>query len=253
MPRSNDVERSNTGQLADAESAIALPAASLTNLEITYLPPERLRPAVNNARAHSTKQLKKIARSIERFGFVNPVLISDDGEIIAGHGRVEAAKMLGLRKVPTVCLSNLSPADRRAYVIADNRLAELAGWEHALLANELKGLIDIQFEDIGVTGFSLDAIDLMLEKAERRNANKGERKSEAMAADPQDAPVSKSGDVWLLGPHRLHCGSEPLDCDVIIRRWEQFTKKTARLSGTDLTFAEVAAARVAGEANHTRK
>jgi hypothetical protein len=97
-------------------------SAALTALQIAYLQPERLRPSPNNSRTHSKKQLKQIARSIGRFGFVNPVLISDDFEIIAGHGRVEAAKMLGLKQVPTVRLSNLSPADRRAYIIADNRL-----------------------------------------------------------------------------------------------------------------------------------
>ena len=107
--------------------------ASLANLEITYLAPERLRASVGNARTHSKKQLQQIAKSIRRFGFVNPILISDEFEIIAGHGRVEAAKLLGLSKVPTVRLSNLSAADRRAYVIADNRLAQLAGWDRELL------------------------------------------------------------------------------------------------------------------------
>ena len=122
----------------------------------------RLNPIeINNARTHSKKQLKQIARSIERFGFVNPVLISDDFEIIAGHGRVEAAKILGLTQVPTVRLSNLSPADRRAYVITDNRLAELAGWDRQLLASELQGLLELEFDDIELTGFSLGEIDLM--------------------------------------------------------------------------------------------
>ena len=95
--------------------------------------------------------------------FVNPVLISDDFEIIAGHGRVEAAKMLGLKQVPTVRLSNLSPAGRRAYIIADNRLAELAGWDRELLATEVQGLLELQFDDIELTGFSLGEVDLMLE------------------------------------------------------------------------------------------
>jgi ParB-like chromosome segregation protein Spo0J len=122
--------------------------------QIAYLPPEHLRPSANNARTHSKKQLKQIARSIERFGFVNPVLIADDFEILAGHGRVEAAKLLGLREVPTVRLSNLSAAERRAYVITDNRLAELAGWDRELLASELKGLLELQFDDIELTGFS---------------------------------------------------------------------------------------------------
>jgi hypothetical protein len=101
------VDFHNVSRIPEAVSARA-PSASLTDLQIEYLPPERLRPSPNNSRTHSKKQLKQIASSIERFGFVNPVLISDDFEIIAGHGRVEAAKMLGLREVPTVRLS-ISP------------------------------------------------------------------------------------------------------------------------------------------------
>ncbi|HSR00472.1 MAG TPA: ParB/Srx family N-terminal domain-containing protein, partial [Sphingomicrobium sp.] len=88
-----------------------------------------LRPYSRNARTHSRKQLKQIAASIERFGFTNPVLVSDDGEIIAGHGRVEAAKLLGITSVPTLALSHLSEAERRAYVLADNKLALNAGWD----------------------------------------------------------------------------------------------------------------------------
>ena len=118
----------NVSRMAGAVGARAPSgSAALTDLQIAYLSPERLRSSPNNARRHSKKQLKQIARSIERFGFVNPVLISDDFEIIAGHGRVEAAKIPGLSEVPTVRLSNLSPADRRAYVITDNRLAQLTG------------------------------------------------------------------------------------------------------------------------------
>jgi hypothetical protein len=146
------------------------PSESASDLQIAYLSPERLRHSPNNARTHSKNQLKQIARSIERFGFVNPVLISDDFEIIAGHGRVEAAKILGLREVPTVRLSTLAPADRRAYVIADNRLAELAGWDRDLLATELQGLLELQFDDIELTGFSLGEIDLMLDEAVEKKA-----------------------------------------------------------------------------------
>ena len=131
------------GTAAGVAAAAPSRPGSLPNLQIAYLAPERLRAAPNNARRHSKKQLKQIAKSIERFGFVNPILISDDFEIIAGHGRLEAAKLLGLRMVPTVRLSNLSPADRRAYLIADNRLAELSGWDRALLASELQGLLDL--------------------------------------------------------------------------------------------------------------
>jgi hypothetical protein len=227
-------------------------SASLTDLQIAYLPPERLRPSPNNSRTHSKKQLKQIARSIERFGFVNPVLISDDFEIIAGHGRVEAAKMLGLKQVPTVRLSNLSPADRRAYVITDNRLAELAGWDRELLATELKGLLDLQFDDIELTGFSLGEIDLMLDEAAEKKAEEPGPEDELPANSLQGPAVSRAGDLWLLGPHRLLCGElDPLSCDVIVRRWQQYTGNAARLEGSDRTFEEVKAARVAGQSAST--
>ena len=119
-----------------------------------------LRPYPRNARTHSRKQVKQIAASIERFGFTNPVLISDDGEIIAGHGRVEAAKLLGWQAVPTLALSHLSETERRAYVIADNKLALNAGWDKEILAIELQALSDLEF-DTELTGFSLAEIDLV--------------------------------------------------------------------------------------------
>ena len=110
-----------------------------------------LKPYHRNARTHSKKQIRQIASSIERFGFTNPVLVTDDGEIIAGHGRVEAAKLLGMREVPTLALSHLNEAERRAYILADNKLALNAGWDKELLALELQDLIDLSFE-IDLTG-----------------------------------------------------------------------------------------------------
>ncbi len=225
------------GAMAPSESA------ALTDLQITYLPPAQLRPSPNNARTHSNKQLKQIARSIERFGFVNPVLISDDFEVIAGHGRVEAAKRLGLRKIPTVRLSNLSLADRRAYVIADNRLAELAGWDRELLTIELKGLLDLQFDDIELTGFSLDEISVMQDDAVGHRAVES-RADDDLGRDGLPRPaVSQAGDLWILGPHRLLCGAPALDCDVIVKRWQRYSGTPARLEGSDLSFADVEATR----------
>ena len=119
----------------------------------------QLRPYPKNARTHSKKQIRQIADSIKRFGFTNPVLISDDNEIIAGHGRVEAAKLIGLKNVPTVRLSHLDAAQRRAYVLADNKLALNAGWDREVLAIELQALIDLDF-GAEITGFSLAEIDL---------------------------------------------------------------------------------------------
>src|ERR1700732_614039 len=125
---------------------------------------QSLKPYPRNARRHSKAQVKQVAASIERFGFSNPVLIADDGEIVAGHGRVAAAKLLGIETVPAVRLSHLSEAERRAYVIADNKLALNAGWDRELLAIELQGLVDLDFE-IELTGFSLAEVDIVLDEA----------------------------------------------------------------------------------------
>lgn len=230
------------GTIAAVDGAAA-PRASAADLQIAYVAPEQLRPSPTNARKHSKKQLQQIASSIERFGFLNPVLVSDDFEIIAGHGRVEAAKALGLREVPTVRLSNLSAAERRAYVIADNRLAERAGWDRELLASELRELLDLQFDDLELTGFSLDQIDVILDDAVEKKA-KETAEDQLPTNGPQGPAVSQVGDRWMLGPHRLLCGDTPQDCDVIVRHWQQFTGKSARLAGSALTFAEVAAKRL---------
>ena len=127
-------------------------------LEQTY-PIDSLIPYANNARTHSKKQVRQIADSIRRFGFCNPVLIADDHTIIAGHGRVEAAKLIGLTEVPVRKLSHLSRDEVRAYILADNKLAENAGWDRDLLAIEMQGLIDLDF-DIEDLGFSTTEIDL---------------------------------------------------------------------------------------------
>jgi DNA modification methylase len=166
-----------------------------------------LRPHPGNARTHSKKQIRQIADSIRRFGFTNPVLIGEDGEIIAGHGRGEAAKLLGLDSVPTVRLAHLSAAQRRAYVLADNKLALNAGWDRELLAIELQGLIDIDF-DVELTGFSPTEIDLVLDEAREGSPN-GPTEAEDQIPFPIDDPtsaVTRAGDVWCLGRHRLICG-----------------------------------------------
>src|SRR4051794_34913082 len=129
-----------------------------------------LRPYRGNARTHSKKQVCQIANSITEFGFNNPILIGDDREIIAGHGRVEAAKLLGLKEVPTVRLSHLSPTQRRAYVIADNKLARNAGWDHDTLAIELGGLVESDF-DLSPTGFEAAEIDIILDAANDKTAD----------------------------------------------------------------------------------
>jgi len=163
-----------------------------------------LRPYARNARTHSKKQVRQIADSITRFGFTNPVLVSDDGEIIAGHGRVMAAKLLGMADVPTLALSHLSDAERRAYVIADNKLALNAGWDSEILAIELQGLIDLDF-DVELTGFSLAEVDLVLDAAREASVETPSGPDDAVPPYP-DHVVTRPGDVWQLGRHRLLCG-----------------------------------------------
>jgi DNA modification methylase len=171
------------------------------------MPVASLRPHSGNARTHSKKQVRQIADSIRQFGFTNPVLIGESGEIIAGHGRVEAAKLLGMESVPTVRLAHLNAAQRRAYVLTDNKLALNAGWDRELLAIELQGLIDIDF-DVELTGFSSAEIDLVLDEAREGSPN-GPTEAEDQVPFPitdQTSAVTRAGDVWCLGRHRLICG-----------------------------------------------
>ncbi|MCU0732928.1 MAG: site-specific DNA-methyltransferase, partial [Hyphomonas sp.] len=164
-----------------------------------------LRPYAGNARTHSPKQVRQIADSIRRFGFVNPVLIDAEGEIIAGHGRVLAADLLGLPDVPVLTVTHLTPAEKRAYILADNRLAEKAGWDKEILAIELQALIDFDFE-VELVGFELAEIDLILDED---LARRSQTEPEAVDLVPPAAPgppITQAGDLWQLGAHRLICG-----------------------------------------------
>jgi DNA modification methylase len=183
----------------------------MSNLAIQYVSPDRLRPYPGNARSHSRKQLKLIADSITRFGFTNPILVTGDFEVVAGHGRLQAAKSLGLELVPVVALSTLSGADKKALIIADNRIAELAGWDRDILAIECQGLLDLQFDDIEVTGFSLGEIDTILDEASEKTPV--EPGPEDLLPNVVAAPVSRKGDLWILGSHRLLCGDARSDSD----------------------------------------
>ena len=170
---------------------------------IEMRPIKSLRPYAGNARTHSKRQIAQIADSIRRFGFTNPVLISDESEIIAGHGRVLAAGELRMEMVPTVRLSHLSVAERRAYVLADNKLALNAGWDKEILAIELQALIDVEF-DVTLTGFSLAEVDLTLDQA--REASVEERGDADKVPQVPIHAVTRSEDLWVLGRHRLLCG-----------------------------------------------
>jgi hypothetical protein len=161
-------------------------------MKIEYIPVRELRPYPNNARTHSKKQIQQIAKSIAKFGFCNPVLIDDAKQIIAGHGRVEAAKVLGIDAVPACPLSHLSEADKRAYILADNKLAEKAGWDRELLAIELQGLIEIDV-DIELTGFEMAEVDLILEEAREASATASGPEDEVPECSP-DRAVTQTGD-----------------------------------------------------------
>jgi ParB/Sulfiredoxin domain/DNA methylase len=181
-------------------------------LRIDYRSPHELRPRSDNAKVHSKQQIKKIAKSIERFGFVNPVLISDENEVIGGVGRVEAAKQVGLQLIPTVRLSSLTPAERLAYNLADNRLAELARYDRDLLAVQLEELTSLGFDEIEVTGFSLNDIDIRLDEAAEKKGTPVGPDDELPA--PRKNIVSRKDDLWLLGSHRLLCGDATAAADL---------------------------------------
>lgn len=173
----------------------------LTPLPSLIQPVEALRPRSTNARTHTPKQIGQLADSIKCFGFTVPILVDDDNGVIAGHGRLAAAKALGMAEVSTIRLSGMSEAEIRAYAIADNRIAELAGWDRALLAQEFRYLaeLDIDF-DLTITGFEAPEIDILIE--ELNAAPAGEYDAPAL---PTTA-VTRLGDIWQVGPHRLMCG-----------------------------------------------
>jgi len=161
-----------------------------------------LKPYERNARTHSRRQIKKIAASIEQFGFLNPVLADENYRIIAGHGRVSAAKLLGWTQVPMLRIEHLSEAEKRAYILADNRLAEDAGWDQDMLAIELQGLIELDFS-IELTGFEMAEVDFVLD-GEAETSGRDEDDEVPLLPESGDA-VTQSGDLWILGEHKLLC------------------------------------------------
>ena len=173
-------------------ASVQLPQPELSRID-------RLSPAPRNARTHSSKQLRQIAESIRAFGFTNPVLVDAAGQVIAGHGRLVAARSLGLAEVPTLRIDWLSPEQQRAYVIADNRLAEKAGWDRELLALELGELGALEI-DVTLTGFDLREIELIIDAGD---SPIGGDAVPDVAAGPA---VCRPGELWQLGRHRLLCG-----------------------------------------------
>ena len=170
-----------------------------------------LAPYAANARTHTDDQIAQIAASIREFGFTNPILAGSDGVIIAGHGRLLAAQRLGLDKVPVITLDHLSDAQRRALVIADNKIAENAGWDEELLRSELAALQEMEF-DLDLVGFSDEELDDLLGDLEAEAL--GEVEGEDEVPEPPEDPVSRPGDLWILGNHRLLCGDSTVATDV---------------------------------------
>ena len=203
---------------------MSLAVPSQNALSIVYQAVDSLKPRSTNPRTHSKKQIGQIASAIRRFGFTNPVLVDDANGIVAGHGRVEAAKAVGLDQVPTVRLSAMSDAEIRAYVIADNRLAENAGWDRELLGLELQYLTDLDVDfDVTLTGFELPEIDILIGELSPDGDNDPADAVVEVAAGP---PVTQPGNLWRIGSHRLICGS----CSPI-------RPTTCRLPGTSAALA----------------
>jgi len=166
-----------------------------------------LKPDPTNARQHSKKQIRQIANSIKAFGFNVPILVDRYDNVIAGHGRLLACRELGMTEVPTLCLEHLTEAQIRAFMIADNRLTEISTWDEQMLAEQLQelSLLDLDF-DIEVTGFEMGEIDLRIASLEDE-AEPGEDPADALPELPARPPISKRGDLWNLGRHRVLCGN----------------------------------------------
>jgi DNA modification methylase len=182
----------------------------MSDLQVVRWPVEKLIPYARNARTHSDEQVAQIAASIAEFGWANPILAGADGIIIAGHARLLAARKLGLTEVPVIVLDHLSETQRRALIIADNRLALNAGWDEEMLRVELAALEDDGF-NLDLVGFSDDEIEDLLRESETETA--GNTDDDAVPETPE-AAVTVPGDVWVLGDHRLLCGDATIAADV---------------------------------------
>jgi DNA modification methylase len=179
---------------------------------LQHIDPNELRPWVRNARTHSKKQVRQIAESITEFGFTNPILIDSETHILAGHGRVQAAKLLGLETVPCLKIEHMTLAQKRAYVLADNKLALNAGWDDELLGEELKCLLESDDFDVSITGFSIPEIDSLIEGLQPEEP--GDPAEDRVPSSADCAVRCRPGDLWQLGRHRLVCGNA-LDKNVV--------------------------------------
>jgi len=226
---------------------------------VVYRPADELILDPANAREHSKKQIRQIAESIRAFGFNVPILIDAEHKVIAGHGRLLACREFGWDEVPTISLGHLSEAQACAFAIADNRLTEIARWDDRLLAEQLNALSLLELDfDLEVTGFEMGEIDLRIGALQAESANI-DKPAATIPTPAFAAPVSKAGDLWLLGEHRVRCGraldpeidqvlmgseraalifADPICVDAIVRRWQAHTGKKARHAETGQNFGE---------------
>src|SRR5271169_4286982 len=191
-------------------------AISAGNLAVVYRPIDQLTPDPANPRRHSCKQIEQIANSIRAFGLNVPILIDREGKVIAGHGRLLACRLLGITEVPTLCLDHLTPAQARAFMITDNRLTEIATWDDRLLAQQLKdlSLLGLDFS-LELTGFEMGELDLRILPLEDE-PDPADDPADAVPEPPARPPISKIGDLWLLGAHRVLCGNA-LDAEAVAK------------------------------------
>src|ERR1700729_1380307 len=177
---------------------------STTQLEVAYPRTTSLKPDPRNSRVHSDKQVRQIAQSIESFGFNVPLLIDDNQMVIAGHGRLQAARKLGRETVPAIRLSHLTDSQRMAFLIADNRLTENSTWDERMLGEQLKILSELELDfDLGAIGFEVPEIDLLIDGL---NAVP-EADPDDRVPDLSESATTVSGDLWQLGKHRVLCGN----------------------------------------------
>lgn len=178
-------------------------------MEIIYKKVDDLIPYINNSRTHSEEQVNQICASINEFGFTNPLLIDEKNNIIAGHGRLLASKKIGMEEVPCIVLSGLTEAQKKAYVIADNKMALNAGWDEELLKIELDNLKELDF-DLGLTGFNVDELNDLLNDKDEEN----EVVEDDFEVEVPEEPKAKLGDIYQLGNHRLMCGDSTKKEDI---------------------------------------
>ena len=269
---------------AAASTPLARRQRGQSELVIVWRPIAALKPDQENPRSHTPKQIRRLAASIESLGFNHPILVDREFRVIAGHGRLLACQELDWAEVPTIVIDHLSETQRRAFVIADNRLAENAGWDDQVLARQLKHLCLTELDfSIEATGFEIAEVELRVAslephspaEASRDRANRASNRTGKRRKAGAKRPVCRDGEWWLLGTHRVHCGGaiDPVACatlmaeeradegeaspnsvcvcvdparaDAIIRRWQTLTGGEARHAASSRSFDTLADERIA--------